>query len=102
MGGDLAQIQLAAVDSLCHALGIETGLQHGVTDGPCRAHGQHANGQQVIHQHVGHGDVHLIDAIDAQQTANGTLHRHGGVLIDKVLGILSHALGRGTSLFDQF
>ena len=55
----------------------------------------------MVNDHVGHGDVHIVDAIDAQQTANRTLHRDGGMLIDKALGVVRHLSGRGTCLIDQ-
>lgn len=39
MGGDLAQVQLAAVHGICHALGILAGLHHSVADSPRGTHG---------------------------------------------------------------
>ena len=48
----------------------------------------------MIHDHVGQGDIHVIDPINTQQTANSALHRDGGVLVNKVLPIVRH-LGSG-------
>ena len=101
MSGDLAQIQLTAVHSLCHALGILAGLHHGVADAPCGAGGKQGVGHQVVNDHVGHGDIHIVDAIDTQQTANSALHRDGGVLVDKVLGVVRDLGGGGTGTVDQ-
>ena len=101
VSGNLAEIQLAGADSLCHALGILAGFHHSVADRPGGAHRQDGVGHQVVNDHVGHGDVHIVDAIDAQQTANRTLHRDGGMLIDKALGVVRHLSGRGTRLIDQ-
>lgn len=101
MGGELGKIQLAAVHSLSHTLGILTGLHHSVTDGPSGAGGQQRSRQQMVHQHVGHGDVHLIHAVDAQQTADGALHGNRGMLINKALHIRCHIGSGCTSLFDQ-
>jgi len=101
VGGDLAQIQLAAADGIRHALGILTGLHHGVADGPRGAGGQQGVGHQVVDNHVGQRDIHIIDAINTQQTANSALHRDGGVLVNEVLGVVRHLGGGGTRLIDQ-
>ena len=101
VSGNLAQIQLAAADSVRHALGILTGLHHGVADGPRGADGQQGVGHQVIHDHVGQRDIHVIDPINTQQTANSALHRDGGVLVNKVLHIVRHLGSGGTRLIDQ-
>ena len=102
MSGDLAQVQLAGGDLLGHALGIQTGLDHGVTDVPGSAHGQQGILQQMIHHHVGHGDIHIVHTVDAQQAADSALHGNRGVLVDESLRIGSHTGGRFTGLGDQF
>ena len=102
MRGDLAEIQLTGADSLCHALRILAGLHHGVADRPGGAHRQEGVCHQMVNDHVGQRHVHIIDAIDAQQTANRALHRDGGVLVDKALGVVRHLGSGGTRLIDQF
>ena len=101
VGGNLGQVQLTLVDGLSHGLGILAGFEHGVADGPRRAHRQEGRCHHVVHHHVGQGDVHLVDAVDAQQAANRALHGDRGVLVNEPLGVVCH-MGSGLAgLVDQ-
>ncbi len=102
VGGQFGQVQLAAVNGLCHALGILAGFQNGVADDPGGTQGQQGVFHQVVHHHVGHGHVHLVDAVDPQQTADGALHRDGGVLVDEALDVGCHVGSGLAGLVDQF
>ena len=102
MSGQLAQVDLTIVYFFCDRLGIQAGFHHGVADVPGSTHGQQAVGHQMVDDHVGHGDIHLIDAIDAQQTAHGTLCGHGGMLIDETLHIRRYVSGGCTGLINEF
>ena len=101
VGGNLGQIQLTPVDGLSHGLGIHTGFDHGVADGPRRANGEEGRGHHVINNDVGQRDVHVVDTVDAQQAADRALHRDGGVLVNEALGVVRHIRGGGTGLIDQ-
>ena len=41
----------------------------------------------VCHEHVGQRNGVLVDAVDAEQTAECAFHRYGGVLVYKLLDI---------------
>ena len=56
----------------------------------------------MVHQHVGHGDIHLVHAVNSQQAADGTLHGDRGMLIDKDLCIRCHFGSGCTGFLDQF
>ena len=102
VSGDLAQVQLAGGDLLGHALGIQAGLDHGVADVPGSAHRQQGILHQMIHHHVGHGDIHIVHTVDAQQAADGALHGNRGVLVNESLGVGCNAGSGLTGLVDQF
>ena len=55
----------------------------------------------MLHHHVGQGHVEAVDTVDAQQTAHGTLHGHGGVPVDETLGIVSHLGSMVTGLLHK-
>ena len=55
----------------------------------------------MVHHHVGQGNVHIIDAVNAQQAANRALHGDRGVLVNEPLGVVCH-MGSGLAgLVDQ-
>ena len=99
--GHLAQVQLTNADLFRHFLGIAAQLCHGVADVEGSAAGQNTLFLQVIHHDVGQGSVHIIDTVDAQQAADGTLHGNRGVVVDKGLHIVGHLGGAGAGLGHQ-
>ena len=101
VGGQGGEIQLVGGHILGDGLGILAGLHHGVADPEGGALGQGVLVHQVIHHHVGQGNVLGVHAVDAEQAADGALYGGGGALINKALGVVGHAGGVGTGLLHQ-
>ena len=93
MSAQSGQIQLARGDGLGDCLGVLAGFQHGVAQPEGRALGQSTLVHQVLHHHVGQGNVGFVHSVDAQQAANGTLHGHRSIAVDKTLGIVRYPGG---------
>ncbi|KAF5059238.1 hypothetical protein DSECCO2_337980 [anaerobic digester metagenome] len=95
-----SQIQFAPVNGFRDVLGRLAGLNHGVGQIEADAGGQCVFGFQVIHHDIGQRHLVFIDAVDAQQPADGPLHRYGGVTLDEGLGVLGDGPGQGSGLGD--
>ena len=101
VGGNGGQVQRTVGHVLGNGLGILAGLHHGVADPEGSALGQAALFQQVLHHHVGQGHFAGVHTVDAQQTADGALHGHGGAAVDETLGVVSHPGGVCPGLLHQ-
>ena len=101
VGGQSSQVQLVVGNVLGNGLGILTGLHHSVADPESGALRQSALVHQVFHHYVGQGDVGGVHTINAQQTADGTLHGHGGAAVDETLGVVRNPGSVGAGLFHQ-
>ena len=113
VGGQGCQIQRAGGDLLSQGLRVPAGLYHGIAQPEGGTLRQGALFHQVVHYHAGQGDAQAVfagdiqglsaaDAVDSQQAADGALHGHGGVPVDKPLGFVGNLGGVGAGLFNQF
>ena len=92
LGGDgnLHQVECAGGDGFRDFLRRLARCHHGIAHIEHHALPQHAGVLEGIHHDVGQRDLVLVDAVDAQQAADGTLHGHGRIAVGERLHVFGN------------
>ena len=85
MHRQLGDVQRTGADGLGNLLRALAGLHHGIAHIEHHTLAEHTLALQLFHHHVGHRHIVGVDAVDAQEAAQGALHSHGGVVFHEIL-----------------
>ena len=98
----LCDVQFASNDGFGNLLRGLASFEDGVAHEEADALTKNTFTLELVNNHIGQGHLVLVNAINAEETADGTFDSHGGVAFHKILHLTGNFLCHTTCMLNFF